>query len=57
MLSSDGSVKNITPVNALTYGLTEKAVAAARNMRFIPAVKDGKSVSTYAIIEYGFNLY
>lgn len=57
VLSSDGSVKNITSVNALTYGLTEKAVAAARNMRFIPAVKDGKSVSTYVTIEYSFNLY
>lgn len=57
VLSSTGMVNNIKPVTALPYGLTEKAIAAAHNLKFIPAMKDGKLVSTYLVIEYSLNLY
>ena len=57
VLSSSGDVTGIRPVSNLPYGLTENAVNAARNMRFIPAVKDGRYVSQYVTIEYNFNLY
>ena len=57
VLSSSGHVTSIRPVSDLPYGLTEKAVAAARNIRFIPAVKDGRYVSQYVTIEYNFNIY
>jgi TonB family protein len=57
ILSSSGRVQSITAVKQLPNGLTEKAIMAARNIRFIPAVKDGKYVSQYILIEYTFNLY
>ena len=44
-LASDGVIRNIQPIEGLPYGLTEKAVAAARLLKFIPAMKDGKYVS------------
>lgn len=57
VLSADGQVTNIKPVSGLPYGLTERAIAAARQMRFTPATKDGRAVSMYIQLEYNFNLY
>jgi TonB family protein len=54
---SDGSVGNIRTVSGLPYGLTEKAIEAARKMKFVPAVKDGKFASMWMQLEYDFNLY
>lgn len=57
VFSAAGRVEKITPLKPLPAGLTEKAIAAARNIRFIPALKDGKYVSMYMQLEYNFNLY
>ncbi|MGB9178958.1 MAG: energy transducer TonB, partial [Pyrinomonadaceae bacterium] len=57
VFSSNGTVTNIRPVSNLPFGLTEKAIAAARQIRFVPAMKDGHAVSQYIQIEYNFNLY
>src|ERR1051325_255385 len=57
VFSSSGQVTNIRAVSSLPYGLTEKAIAAARQIRFTPAQKDGRAVSQYIQIEYNFNLY
>ena len=57
VFSSSGAVTNIRAVSGLPYGLTEKAIAAARQIRFIPAIKDGHFVSMYIQLEYNFNLY
>ena len=54
---SDGSVGNIQTVAGLPYGLTEKSIEAARKIKFVPAVKDGKFVSMWMQLEYNFNLY
>lgn len=54
---SNGSVNNIRTVSGLPYGLTEKAIEAARRIKFIPATKDGKYVSMWFQLEYNFNLY
>jgi len=54
---SDGRVGNIRTVYGLPYGLTEQAIEAARKMKFVPAVKDGKFVSMWMQLEYNFNLY
>ena len=51
-----GYVNYIRVIKELPSGMTEQAVMAARNTRFIPAVKDGAYVSTYIQIEYEFNL-
>lgn len=57
VFSSNGYVTNIRVISGLANGLTERAVEAARSIRFFPAVKDGKLVSQYIQIEYNFNLY
>jgi len=38
-------------------GLTEVAIAAARKIKFVPAMKDGKGLSTFVKLEYNFDLY
>lgn len=57
VLSSGGAVQNISVIKGLPDGLTEKAIAAARNIRFRPAQKDGRNVSQYIVLEYNFNIY
>jgi TonB family protein len=57
VFTSSGAVTNIRLVSGLPFGLSEKAIAAARQIRFIPAIKDGHFVSMYIQLEYNFNLY
>jgi TonB family protein len=57
VFSSNGSVQNIRTVSGLPYGLTERAIAAARQIKFVPATKDGHQVSMWMQLEYNFNLY
>jgi periplasmic protein TonB len=57
ILSASGGVTSITPIKTLPDGLTEKAIAAARQIRFTPAEKDGHAVSQYIVLEYNFNIY
>ena len=55
--AADGYVANITVTKGLKDGLTERAIEAARNIRFFPAEKDGKRVSQQMLLVYNFNLY
>jgi TonB family protein len=57
VFSSSGQVTQIRAVSGLPYGLTERAIAAARNIKFTPATKDGHNVSMWFQLEYNFNLY
>jgi TonB family protein len=57
VFASNGSVTNIRTVNGLPNGLTERAIAAARLIKFVPATKDGHQVSMWMQLEYNFNLY
>ena len=57
VFSSAGTVNSIRVVSGLPFGLTERAYAAARQIKFIPAVKDGRFVSMWIQLEYNFNLY
>lgn len=57
VFSSSGQVTNIQPVQKLSGGLTEKAIAAARQIRFVPATRNGQPVSIHMQLEYNFNLY
>jgi len=52
-----GQVTNIHAVQSLSGGLTEKAIAAARQIRFVPETRNGQAVSMYMQLEYNFNLY
>ena len=57
VFASNGTVSNIRTVSGLPYGLTERAIAAARQIKFVPATKDGHQVSMWMQLEYNFNLY
>jgi protein TonB len=57
VFSSTGQVTNISVRDGLPYGLTDRAMAAARQIKFTPATKDGRPVSMYIQLEYNFNLY
>ena len=57
IFSSAGEVVQIRATRTLPFGLTERAIAAARQIRFIPALKSGRPVSVHMQLEYNFNLY
>lgn len=57
VFSSSGEITNIRAIQTLPFGLTEQAIAAARAIKFIPAMKGGAPVSVFMQLEYNFNLY
>jgi TonB family protein len=57
ILGADQIVKQIEVITGLPDGLSERAIDAARRIRFSPAMKDGKPVSVWVEIEYRFNIY
>jgi TonB family protein len=57
VFSRTGEVTNIRALHSLPFGLTERAIAAARLIRFRPATKDGRPVNVSMQLEYNFNLY
>lgn len=57
VFASNGDVVQIRAVHSLPYGLTERAIAAARQIKFVPAVRAGHPVSVFMQLEYNFNLY
>lgn len=57
VLSADGSVGSISPIRGLPNGLTEQAIAAAKRIKFVPAQKDGRTVSVALTFEYNFSVY
>jgi protein TonB len=57
IFSSSGEVVQIRALRTLPFGLTERAIAAARQIQFVPALKGGQAVSVSMQLEYNFNLY
>ena len=57
VFASDGKVRNILVVQALPGGLTERSIAAAKMIQFVPATLNGQPVSMWMQLEYNFNLY
>jgi TonB family protein len=57
ILSADETVKHIEIVTGLPNGLSQRAIEAARQIKFKPAIKDGKTVSTWVELEYAFYVY
>jgi len=53
----NGTISDIRVVRGLPDGLTEKAIEAAKRIRFNPAVKSGTPVSVRGNLEFSFNLY
>jgi len=54
VLAADGSVKNVFPMRPLPYGLTDAAMNAARQIKFTPAVRNGRPVSQFTTLSYEF---
>jgi len=57
MLAADSTVKHIEVITGLPDGLSEKAIEAARQLKFKPAMKDGKPVSSWIELVYRFQVY
>ena len=55
--SASGQVAGVSAVTSLPYGLTEKAIAAARQISFVPAKKNGVATAVTKVIEYRFTMY
>lgn len=54
VFTSRGTVENIHVVRELPNGLTERAIEAAKKIKFVPATKDGHPVSMWIQLEYNF---
>jgi TonB family protein len=54
---ASGQVGSVTAVTRLPYGLTENAIAAAKQIKFEPAKRDGVPYTTSMTFQYGFNIY
>jgi len=54
---ADGTVGSVVPVSGLGSGLTERAIAAAKAIKFEPQFKGGRAVSVTKTIEYTFTIY
>ena len=57
VFASSGEVEQIRAMRTLPFGLTERAIAAARQIKFVPAMRSGYPVSVSMQLEYNFNLY
>ncbi|HST50930.1 MAG TPA: tetratricopeptide repeat protein [Pyrinomonadaceae bacterium] len=57
VLAADGRITNIIAIKRLPDGLTEKAIEAARQIKFTPATVNGQPVSQFVMLEYNFNIY
>lgn len=50
-------IGDVKPVSELGYGLTEKAIEAARNMKFTPLIKNGIPTSVVKAVQFSFTIY
>jgi TonB family protein len=56
-LLASGQVGNVSVVRGLPHGLSERAIAAARQIRFEPKKVNGQPVSVTQTFEYSFSIY
>lgn len=54
--NANGTIGSISPISGLGYGLTDKAIEAARQMRFEPAKRGGVPYAVTKEVAYTFNL-
>lgn len=57
VLLANGQVGSVTPVTRLPHGLTEQAIAAAKQITFEPKKVNGVPIATTVTLDYGFNIY
>ena len=56
-LLANGEVGSITPLSELPFGLTEQAIAAAKQIKFEPRKVNGVPQSSVVTFEYSFTIY
>lgn len=56
-LLASGNVGSVTPITRAPYGLTEMAIAAARQIKFEPKKVNGVPQSISVTVEYSFVIY
>lgn len=54
---ASGGIGSISTVKGLPHGLTEQAIAAARNIRFEPEMVNGQARTTTRPVSFTFNIY
>ncbi|HEX6182440.1 MAG TPA: energy transducer TonB [Pyrinomonadaceae bacterium] len=57
VLGLDGVVRHVFVLEGLPFGMSEECVAAAKRIRFTPAVKNGRPVSQIVVLEYNFDTH
>ena len=57
VLCPKGYLSNIEVLSKLPDGVRESTIEAVKNIRFIPAEKDGKRVAQYATLLYRYESY
>jgi TonB family protein len=57
VFAADAQIRDIELVQGLPDGLSEKAIEAAKKIRFEPAMRNGQPVSVRGKLEYSFNIY
>lgn len=57
LVTADGRVEHVLVVQPLSHGLTGAAVRAARGIRFEPATRNGRPVSTFVTLEESFSIH
>ena len=57
VMTAEGEVTSIRVIQGIPYGLTERAVVWAKQIRFTLAMKNGRAVSMSTQVEYLFQLY
>jgi TonB family protein len=55
VFADDGTIKYMMVMQGLSHGLTEQAIEAARKIRFTPAMRDSKPISTIGSLEFTFH--
>lgn len=54
---ASGEIGGITTISGLPDGLTEQAIAAAREIKFQPAVRNSVPYTKTMVVQYGFTIY
>ena len=54
---ASGEIGDVTSRSSLPFGLTQRAIEAAKSMRFEPMTRDGNPMSVTKQVEYSFLIY
>ncbi|HEU0179804.1 MAG TPA: TonB family protein [Blastocatellia bacterium] len=56
VFGEDGAMRDIKVIKGLPFGLNEQAIAAAKNIKFEPAYRNGEPVAVRGSLEFSFNI-